>query len=179
MHSWTNKRRVQDLAISPDGQRLITISPEKQISVYNFLTWEEEYTMQFKMDLTCVNISRDSKYMLINMAEELQLIDINNPTETVRRFHGQRQGEWIIRGCFGGVDENLVISGSEGMPSFWLQWPLIDNPADSKVHIWHKENGTLIETLSGHSSGCVSCVAWNPADTCMFASAGDDKKVKM
>jgi len=55
----------------------------------------------------------------------------------------------------------------------------IDNPIDSKVHIWHKENGTLIETLSGHSGGCVSCVAWNPADTCMFASAGDDKKVRM
>jgi len=114
LHSWPNKRRVQDLAISPDGQRLATISPEKQISVYNFVTWEEEYTMQFKAELTCVNISRDSKYMLVNMAEELQLIDINSPTETVRRFDGQKQGEWIIRGCFGGADENLVISGSEG-----------------------------------------------------------------
>ena len=56
---------------------------------------------------------------------------------------------------------------------------LIDNPVDSKIHIWHKENGSLIETLSGHSTGCVSCVAWNPADPCMFASAGDDKKVRM
>lgn len=118
LHSWANKRRVQDLAISPDGQRLVTISPEKQISVYNFVTREEEYTMQFKTELTCVNISRDSKYMLVNMAEELQLIDINNPTETVRRFDGQKQGEWIIRSCFGGADENLVISGSEGKASF-------------------------------------------------------------
>ena len=116
IHAWTNKRRVQDVAISPDSQRLVTISPEKQISVYNFVTWEEEYTMQFKSDLTCVNISRDSKYMLVNMAEELQLIDINNPTETVRRFQGQQQGDWIIRSCFGGADENLVISGSGGRP---------------------------------------------------------------
>ena len=50
---------------------------------------------------------------------------------------------------------------------------------DSKVYIWHKENGTLIETLEGHSSGCVNAVAWNPADPCMFASAGDDQNVRM
>ena len=50
---------------------------------------------------------------------------------------------------------------------------------DSKVYIWHKENGTLIETLSGHTRGCVNAVAWNSADPSMFASAGDDKIVRM
>ena len=50
---------------------------------------------------------------------------------------------------------------------------------DSKVYIWHKENGALIETLEGHSRGCVNTVAWNPADPCMFASGGDDSKVRM
>ena len=50
---------------------------------------------------------------------------------------------------------------------------------DSKVYIWHKENGTLIETLEGHTKGCVNAVAWNPADSSMFASAGDDRIVRM
>ena len=50
---------------------------------------------------------------------------------------------------------------------------------DGRVYIWHKENGTLIETLEGHSGGCVNAVAWNPADPCMFASGGDDRKVRM
>ena len=50
---------------------------------------------------------------------------------------------------------------------------------DSRVYIWHKENGTLIETLEGHANGCVNAVAWNPADHCMFASAGDDQAVRM
>lgn len=50
---------------------------------------------------------------------------------------------------------------------------------DSKVYIWNKENGTLIETLEGHTRGCVSAVSWNPADPCMFASGGDDMKVRM
>lgn len=31
-----------------------------------------------------------------------------------RKFTGQRQGQHIIRSCFGGVDGNFVVSGSEG-----------------------------------------------------------------
>jgi hypothetical protein len=31
-----------------------------------------------------------------------------------RKYTGQRQGRYIIRSCFGGVDGNFVASGSEG-----------------------------------------------------------------
>ncbi|MCJ1224496.1 hypothetical protein MMC12_001141 [Toensbergia leucococca] len=162
-YTWSTDYRIQDCAISPDGQRLVVISPEKQIFVYNYVTREEEYAIQLKTKLTCISISHDSRYMLVNMADnEVQLIDIET-AEIVRRFLGQKQGAFVIRSAFGGADENLVISGSE----------------DSKVYIWHKENGTLIETLEGHSSGCVNAVAWNPADPCMFASGGDDRKVRI
>lgn len=114
LYTWSGEYRVQDCAISPDGKRLVTISPEREIVVYNFDNKEEEYCLRLKTKLTCVNISRDSKYMLVNMADnELQLFDINT-AEVVRRFSGQKQGEFVIRSCFGGADENLVISGSEG-----------------------------------------------------------------
>ncbi|MCJ1285882.1 hypothetical protein MMC26_005224 [Xylographa opegraphella] len=161
IHTWSDSTRVQDLALSPDGKRLVIISPEREITVYDFTTWNEEYSLRHKSKLTCVRISRDSKYMLINMVDnELQLIDIAS-AERVRRFQGQQQGEYIIRGSFGGADENLIISGSE----------------DGRIYIWHRENGTLIETLEGHPGGCANAVAWNPADSCMFASGGDDKKM--
>ncbi|MCJ1424008.1 hypothetical protein MMC29_001895 [Sticta canariensis] len=162
-YSWQTDYRIQDCAISPDGQRLVTISPNMQIFVYNFVTREEEYSILLKTKMTSLSISRDSRYMLINMTDnEVQLIDIET-AEIVRRFLGQKQGDFVIRSSFGGADENLIISGSE----------------DSKVYIWHKENGTLIETLEGHLTGCVNGVAWNPANPCMFASAGDDRKVRM
>lgn len=112
--NWLIDYRVQDCAISPDGQKMVTISSEQQISVYNFVTREEEYSILMRPRMTCVNISRDSRYMLINMADnEVQLIDIES-AEIVRRFLGQKQDEFIIRSCFGGADENLIISGSEG-----------------------------------------------------------------
>ncbi|MCJ1438090.1 hypothetical protein MMC27_007477 [Xylographa pallens] len=163
IHTWSDSTRVQDLALSPDGKRLVIISPEREITVYNFTTWNEEYSLRLKSKLTCVRISRDSKYMLINMVDnELQLIDIGS-AEIVRRFLGQKQGNFVIRGSFGGADENLIISGSE----------------DGRIYIWHRENGTLIETLEGHPGGCANAVAWNPADSCMFASGGDDRKIKI
>ena len=180
IHTWSDSTRVQDLALSPDGQRLVIISPEREITVYNFTTWNEEYSLRLKTKLTCVRISRDSKYMLINMVDnELQLIDIAS-AEIVRRFQGQKQGEYIIRGSFGGADENLIISGSEGNGrSRFHGWSELTRCLDGRIYIWHRENGTLIETLEGHPGGCANAVAWNPADSCMFASGGDDKKVKM
>lgn len=180
-YSWAINYRIQDCAISPDGQRLVTISSERQIFVYNFVTREEEYSILLKTKMTCLNISRDSRYMLINTTDnEVQLIDIET-AEIVKRFPGQKQGDFVIRSSFGGADENLVISGSEGT----IRRVLAQSPRayhyflDSKVYIWHKENGILIEALEGHSTGCVNGVAWNPADPCMFASAGDDRKVRM
>ena len=42
----------------------------------------------------------------------------------------------------------------------------------------------MIETLSGHGRGqggdeCVNTVDWNPIDSGMFASGGDDRKIRM
>lgn len=50
--------------------------------------------------------------------------------------------------------------------------------------MWHKENEALIETLQGHGKGqrgkaCVNTVDWNPTDPGMFASGGDDRKIRM
>lgn len=115
LYTWETNYRILDCAISPDGQRLITISSDKQIFVYNFVNREQLYCIMLRTKMTCVSISRDSRYMLINMAEnEVQLIDIET-ADVVRRFLGQRQSEFIIRSAFGGADENLIISGSEGM----------------------------------------------------------------
>lgn len=50
--------------------------------------------------------------------------------------------------------------------------------ADSRVYIW-RSNGNLVEKLEAHRSGCVNCVAWHPKDPTVFASAGDDRTVRM
>jgi WD40 repeat protein len=48
---------------------------------------------------------------------------------------------------------------------------------DSRIYIW-RSNGHLVEALDAHS-GCVNSIAWHPRDPCVFASAGDDAKVRI
>ncbi|KAJ5349425.1 hypothetical protein N7541_007152 [Penicillium brevicompactum] len=158
IHVWKSGYRVQDCAISADGRRLVAADTEAKIHVYNLHTYDEDYCLPLPSKPTSVAISQDSRHVLINLAEgEIQLVDMET-TAVVRRFKGQKQGEFVIRSTFGGAAENFVVSGSE----------------DSKVYIWHKENGNLVETLEGHIAGCVNSISWNPANPGMFASAGDD-----
>ena len=108
--------RAQDCAISPDGQRLVVIDSEKHLHVFNFHTFEKEYSQAFPAILTCVSVTKDSKHMLVNLSNgEIQLLEIETG-DLIRTFEGQEQGTYIIRSCFGGAAENFVLSGSEGNP---------------------------------------------------------------
>jgi len=163
IYDWGRSHRIQDLAVSPNGNRLIAMDNESHLHVYNFVTRELEYEMDLKVQLSSISISQDSRYMLVNKTDgEARLFDIET-RETVRIFLGQKGGKFVIRSAFGGANESFVISGSE----------------DGNVYIWHKENGSLVEKLEGHKSGCCNAVSWNPKDPCMFASAGDDTKVRI
>ncbi|PYH46288.1 WD domain protein [Aspergillus saccharolyticus JOP 1030-1] len=163
LHTWHGGFRVQDCTMTPDGRRLVAADLEGKLHVYNFATRDEEYCLTTKSRPTSVAVSKDSRYLLVNLADnQLQLIDLNT-TDVVRRFQGQKQGNFVIRSVFGGAADNFIVSGSE----------------DSRIYIWHKENGTLVEVLEAHTRGCVNSLSWNPSNPGMFASAGDDCMVRI
>lgn len=114
LYTWKGGFRVQDCAISADGRRLVAADTEAKVHVYNMITYEEDYCLPLPSKPTSVAISKDSRHMLINLAEgEIQLVDMETTT-VVRQFKGQKQGEFVIRSTFGGAAENFVVSGSEG-----------------------------------------------------------------
>ncbi|EIN07189.1 WD40 repeat-like protein [Punctularia strigosozonata HHB-11173 SS5] len=136
---------------------------ETRMIVYDLATKQPEASIRLEGELTSVSISQDSRYALVNHTpDEIHLWDLNT-ARLVRKLTGQRQGNHVIRSCFGGVDGNFVASGSE----------------DANVYIWHRDSGALLEVLSGHGRGSVNAVAWNPRNARMFASCSDDATVRI
>jgi len=136
---------------------------ENRLVIYDYATRKQEASIRLEGELTSVKISQDSRYALVNQApDEIQLWDLET-ARLARKFTGQRQGRHVIRSCFGGVDGNFIVSGSE----------------DGKVYVWHRDTGVLLEILSGHGDGSVNDVAWNPSNERMFASCSDDKTVRI
>jgi WD40 repeat protein len=64
---------------------------------------------------------------------------------------------YIIKAGFGGVNEHLVLCGSE----------------DSCVYIWNKEKGDLLARIEGHAL-MANSVHWHPSDPYIFVSSSDD-----
>jgi WD40 repeat protein len=73
---------------------------------------------------------------LVNLSnQEIHLWDFKEGGKVVRKFSGFKQGRYVIRSCFGGMNEGFVVSGSD----------------DCLIYVWHRERGDLLEYLSGHS----------------------------
>ncbi|KAJ7172204.1 WD40 repeat-like protein [Mycena filopes] len=182
--------RVAHMVITPDFTRLVAIgmraqSPvdsrteadpangvpisnpppkdEHRLLVFDFATRRTESSLPFEGELTSLSVSQNSQYALISRSpDDIQLWDLNTGRMT-RKYTGQRQSKDIIRSCFGGLESNFVVSGSE----------------DSNVYVWHRDTGVLLEVLEGHGEGSVNCVAWNPRNERMFASCSDDGTIRI
>lgn len=169
LQTWDGPR-VNDLAVSHTGDRLIAICSERKILICRIElaqglpvlhTTEEDFIAEAD-SITSLSLSRDSRYLLVNVAsEEIHSWDLERK-QLMHKYRGQKQGHFVIRSAFGGQNESFVASGSE----------------DSQVYIWNRHNSALVDVLPGHS-GTVNAIAWNPVDPLMFASASDDHTVRV
>uniref|UniRef100_A0A7S2RC09 Anaphase-promoting complex subunit 4 WD40 domain-containing protein n=2 Tax=Rhizochromulina marina TaxID=1034831 RepID=A0A7S2RC09_9STRA len=75
---------------------------------------------------------------------------------------GHNFQRYVLRPTFGGYQERFVACGGE----------------DGRIHLWHREQRNPIALLPGHT-GPVNCVAWCSTDNQIFASASDDKTVRI
>ncbi|RPA72278.1 WD domain-containing protein [Ascobolus immersus RN42] len=161
-------KRVIGIEITPDARYLVAISTgmrENFLLVYNFQTMELEYELDMQDFMCSLQVTQDSKYALVNMfsgeMQKIKFIELETG-ETLQQYDGGKLAKYQVRTCLGGATENFVASGS----------------LDSLVYIWHRDLGTPLARLPGHD-GIVNAVSWNPTDPRMFATAGDDKTVRM
>ncbi|CAK7563750.1 MAG: hypothetical protein SEPTF4163_001626 [Sporothrix epigloea] len=161
--TWSRKHRTEALAISPDGLWLVAMDHEKHLHVYNVLTQELEYDMELNSRAVSIAISEDSNFLLVLRQDgEIHMYSIRARGDPVRKYTGATVGDCVIRATFGGADESFVISGSE----------------DGNLNIWHKNIGAHLFRLEAHKPRC-NAISWSPTDPCLFATCGDDGKIKI
>jgi len=162
--------RVTDLAVSKDASRLVIITPDKKVKAFALpsmllLPTSISQALADNESITSLSLSHDSRYLLLNISSqsrpEVQLWDIEHKVR-VQKFKGHKHARYVIRSSLGGNREAFVVSGSE----------------DSQVFLWHRETGSLIRALCGHS-GTINSVSWNPTNPSMFASASDDTTIRI
>ncbi|KAL4569963.1 hypothetical protein LXL04_025612 [Taraxacum kok-saghyz] len=154
--------KISDLQITSDGKLIVTICKETMILLIDRESRNERCIEEDQM-IVSFTLSKDNKYLLVSLVnEELHLWSIQGHIRLVAKYKGHRRSRFIVRACFGGLEQAFIASGSE----------------DSQVYIWHRGSGELIETLGGHS-GAVNCISWNPANPHMLASASDDRSIRI
>ncbi|XP_059660199.1 WD repeat-containing protein WDS homolog isoform X2 [Cornus florida] len=162
--AWRGMRmpKVLDLAVTPDGENLISIFSEKEIRILNVGT-NAERVISEEHPITSLSVSGDSKVFIVNLnSQEIHMWDVAGKWEKPLKYEGHKQHKYVIRSCFGGLNSSFIVSGSE----------------NSQVYIWNRRSSNPIEVLSGHLK-TVNCVSWNPRKPQMLASASDDETIRI
>ncbi|KAK4408183.1 WD repeat-containing protein WDS [Sesamum angolense] len=134
--AWKGMRmpKVLDLAVTPDGENLISIFSDKEIRILN-LTTNAERVISEEHSITSLSVSGDSNFLIVNLnSQEIHMWDIAGKWLKPLKYNGHKQQKYVIRSCFGGLNSMFIASGSE----------------DSKVYIWNRRSSNPIEILSGH-----------------------------
>ncbi|CAO2839820.1 unnamed protein product [Amaranthus hypochondriacus] len=161
---WRGARipKVLDLAVTSDGDYLISVFSDKDIRILNLVTNAERVVSE-EHPITSISLSADGKFFIVNLnSQEIHMWDVVGDLKEPLKYTGHRQHKYVIRSCFGGCNSKFIASGSE----------------NSEVYIWNRQKSEPIAVLSGHSM-TVNSVSWNPRNPYLLASASDDHTVRI
>ncbi|KAF9379455.1 hypothetical protein CPB97_008950 [Podila verticillata] len=189
LHSWNMP--VRDLAITTDGRTLVATS-NTNIRLISLVDMTEISRYEEMDDITAISLSRDNRHLLVNttvnlthlpMHREVHMWDLREG-KIKRKYSGYQQGRFVIRPCFGGgggggITRKGLLGDDELDESVhYKERFVVSGSEDSKIHLWHRDNGHLVQNFEGHTKA-VTCVAWHPTNPTMFASASDDHTIRI
>lgn len=115
LKAWKGARmpKVTDLAVTSDGENLISIFSDKEIHILNLQT-NSECVIKEERSITSLSVSLDSKFFIVNLnSQEIHMWDVTGKWHKPQKYKGHKQQKYVIRSCFGGSNSMLIASGSE------------------------------------------------------------------
>ncbi len=154
-----HSNRVNVLAISPDGQKLVSGSDDNTIKVWNLDTGRQIRTLKGHSDsVHALAITADGK-TLVDGSDD-NTIKVWN-LDTGRQIRTLKGHSFWVRSVAISPNGKILVSGS----------------FDNTIKLWHLATGEEIRTLKGHSQ-TVTSVAISP-DGKMLASGSRDQTIKL
>ncbi|NEO87278.1 MAG: protein kinase [Spirulina sp. SIO3F2] len=145
---------INDLAVSPDSQLLISASADKTIKIWQLNTGELKQTLSGHTSfVNRLLISPDGSYLLSASADKtIKVWDL-----TTGQLHRTLEGHTSF------VDELLLSPDGQ---------QLISSGADKTIRVWDWQQGKLTHTLKGHT-GFINVVAIAPDGETLISGSAD------
>lgn len=94
--------------------RLVAFCTDKTVHVFDYARREKLRHIVLDWAITCISLSKDGHEMLMNLnCGQIWTVGVEDGAVR-QKYWGQRQGNFMIRSCFGGATESFIVSGGEG-----------------------------------------------------------------
>ena len=157
--SQEEENAIRSVAVTPNGQTVVTGDDKGKIQVWNGITGKLEKTLAADEDrIKTVVISADGN-TIVSGGEDSTVKVWNRGTGKLERTLKGHEEE--VNSLALSANGNAIVSGS----------------GDRKIKIWNKNTGQLERTLEGHEEGVKSVAISDDGRT--IVSGGQDKRVKI
>lgn len=115
LEGWKGRRtlKISDLEITNDGKKIISICKYTTILIID-RELNVDKLIEEDQNITSFQLSSDNKFLLVNlMNQEIHLWNLEGEPEMVTTYTGHKRTRFVIRSCFGGLDQAFIASGSE------------------------------------------------------------------
>lgn len=122
LECWKGQRtsKISDLGITSDGKHIISVCKDTMILLFG---WESKDEKIIEEDQTIISfvLSKDGKFLLVSLLnQELHLWNIEENVKLLATYKGHKRSRFVVRSCFGGLEQAFIASGSEDSQVLFL-----------------------------------------------------------
>ena len=100
--------------VTDNGEEILSGCKPNTILLFNKETKDERFSIEKCHTINSFSLSKDNKFLLVNLLnQEINLWNIEGEPKLVGKYKGHRPARFIIRSCFGGLEQAFIARESE------------------------------------------------------------------